>query len=146
MSSIAPHEIVESFFRLTSRCLDALFMQYGGTERPTVWTGLWLVPRDGSDPVRSGRLNECCAFHLHGRGCRFELDTGEDLDVDWDDDGRAVFNSWRILMFAQSIGNETVSKESLRAAAAQSPSILQIAPDQFTWPDRRYDLTMEPAV
>lgn len=144
MSSSMPScEIVESFFRLTSRCLDALFMQYGGTERPTVWTGLWLVPRDGSDPVRSGRLDEWCAFHLHGRGCRFELDTGEDLDVDWDDDGRAVFDSWRILMFARSIGNETVSKESLRTAAMQMPSIFQIAHDQFSWPDRRYDLTWE---
>ncbi|ACL38944.1 hypothetical protein Achl_0949 [Pseudarthrobacter chlorophenolicus A6] len=146
MSSIASHEIVESFFRLTSRCLDALFMQYGGTERPTVWTGLWLVPRDGSDPVRSGRLDGWGAFHLHGVGCRFELDSGEDLDVDWDDDGRAVFDSWRILMFARSIGNETVSKESLRTAAMQSPSILQIASDQFSWPDGRYDLTMGPAV
>jgi hypothetical protein len=59
---------------------------------------------------------------------------------------RAVSNSWRILMFARSIGNEIVGKESLRIAAMQSPSILQIAPDQFSWPDRRYDLTWGTAV
>jgi hypothetical protein len=50
MSSIASREIVESFFRLTSRSLDALLMQYGGTERPTVWTGLWWCPETEAIP------------------------------------------------------------------------------------------------
>lgn len=137
----APHEIVDSFLRLTARCLDALLTQYGGTERPTVWTGLFLVPRDGSDPVRSGSLEGLGTFHLHGRGCRFELETGEDLDVDWDDDGRAVFNSWRILMFARTMGDQSIKLDALEAAAAQTPSIVQIAPDEFTWADKRYDLS-----
>lgn len=72
----APYETVDSSVRLTASCLDALLTQYGGMERPTVWTGLFLVPRDGSDPVRSGSLEGLSTFHLHGRGCRFELETG----------------------------------------------------------------------
>lgn len=136
-----PRETVDAFVRLTARCLDALLAKYGGTERPTVWTGLWLVPREGSDPVRSGRLDGLGIFNLHGRGCRFELDTGEALDVDWDGDGRVVFDSWRIHMFALSIGELSVDMETLEAAAAQAPSIVQLAPNQFSWPDGRYDVT-----
>ncbi|WP_457966606.1 DUF6896 domain-containing protein [Arthrobacter sp. D1-29] len=139
--SSTPHEIVESFVRLTARCLDTLITRHAGTERPTVWTGLFLVPRDGSGPVRSGQLNGLGTFALHGRGCRFELHTGEALDVDWDDSGRAVFDSWRILMFAKSIGDQKTKIEDLETAAGQTSSIIQIAPDQFTWPHRRYDLT-----
>jgi len=138
-TSTAPHEIVASFVRLTARCLDTLLSQYGGTERPTVWTGLFLVPRDGSDPVRSGSLDGLGTFSLHGRGCRFELQTGEELDVDWDVDGRAVFDSWRILVYARSVGEHLIKIEALAIAAAQMPSVAQIAPDQFTWPARRYD-------
>ncbi|WP_045730414.1 DUF6896 domain-containing protein [Pseudarthrobacter chlorophenolicus] len=136
-----PAAIVETFVRLTSRCLDALLTVYGGNERPTVWTGLWLVPRDGSDPVRSGVLDELGSFHLHGVGCRFELDSGEDLDVDWDWDGRAVFNSWRILMYAHSTGDEAVTEQALRATALQAPSVVVLEADKFIFSHRRYDVT-----
>ncbi|MFC9772550.1 MULTISPECIES: DUF6896 domain-containing protein [unclassified Pseudarthrobacter] len=136
-----PAAIVDSFVRLTSRCLDALLTVYGGNERPTVWTGLWLVPRDGSDPVRSGVLEGLGSFHLHGIGCRFELDTGEDVDIDWDWDGRAVFNSWRLLMYAHSTGDETVTRQELRAAAHQAPSVVTLEADKFTFSHRRYDVT-----
>lgn len=139
--SSTPHKIVDSFVRLTPRCLDTLITQYAGTERPTVWTGLFLVPRAGSDPVRSGQLNGLGTFALHGPGCSFELHAGEALCVDWDDDGRAVIGSWRIRMFAESIGDQLINVEALGAAAGQTSSIIQIALDQFTWPLRRYDLT-----
>lgn len=32
-------------------------------------------------------------------------------------------------------------QETLRVAAAEAPSIIQIGPDTFTWADRRYDVT-----
>jgi hypothetical protein len=137
---MTPQEVVESFVQLTARCLDALISQYSGQERPTVWTGLWLTPRDGSQPVRAGSLATSGTFKLHGIGCQFELDSGEDLDVDWDSEGRAVFNSFRILMFARSIGDESVDQEALRIAAASDPQVLQLADDQFTFTHRRYDV------
>lgn len=139
---MTPQEIVHEFTGLTSRCLDVLIAEYGGAERPTVWTGLFLRPRDGGDPVRSGPLRGLGRFNLHGCGCAFELDSGEDLDVDWDDDGRAVFNSWKLRFFALSIGNDHVSREELRLAAIADAGILQLADDVFTWSDERYDLTL----
>lgn len=67
---------------------------------------------------------------------------GADLDVDWDAEGRAVFDSWRVLMYARSIGNASVDQESLRQAASELATIVAIGPDTSTWPDRRYDLTL----
>lgn len=133
-------EIVDTFATLTARCLDAIIAKYEGIERPTIWTGMWLRPRGGGDPVRSGELEGLGSFKLHGHGCQFELQSGVDLDVDWDDEGRAVFNSWCILMYARSLGNGSVDQESLRQAASQASTLAQIGPDTFTWADRRYDL------
>lgn len=138
---MTPGEIVDAFTQLTAQCLEALIAEYEGTDRPTVWTGLFLRPRDGGGPVRSGELEGLGSFKLHGRGCRFELESGADVDVDWDDQGRAVFDSWRILMYARSVGDRSVDQESLREAASEKSSLVQIDPDTFTWVDRRYDVT-----
>jgi hypothetical protein len=136
----ADHLVVE-FFRLATLCLSQLNAQFVGTERPTVYTGMWLQPREGSDAVRSGVLNDLGSFKLHGFGCGFELTTGEELDVDWRlEDGKAVFDSWRILMFATSAGVENIEREDLRLAASQNPAIEQLERDAFTWPHGRFDL------
>ncbi len=137
---MTPREIVDTFAQLTSRCLEVLIIRYEGTERPTVWTGLFLRPREGGDLVRSGALEGLGTFKLHGRGCQFELESGADLDVDWDSEGRAVFDSWRILMYARSIGDEGVDQETLRVAAGSDPALTQLAEDLFTWPGSRYDI------
>ena len=136
------YETVDVFVQQTSRCLDALLLLHGGTERPTVWTGLWLVPRDGSDPVRSGPLPGLGTFQLHGIGCRFELDTGEILDVDWDAHGRAIFDSWRLGIFAQSADHLPVDENALQLAAGEHPALVEVAPDTFTWKDPRYNLSL----
>lgn len=57
--------------------------------------------------------------------------------------GRAVFDSWRILMFARSIGDDSVDREALRVAAADTTSIVQIGPDTFAWANRRYEVTWD---
>lgn len=139
---MTPSDIVDSFAQLTAQCLDALIAKYEGTERPTVWTGLFLQPRDGGESVRSGALEGLGSFKLHGRGCQFELDSGADVDVDWDVEGRAVFDSWRVLMYARSIGERSVDQRTLREAAAVAATVVAIGPDTFTWPGRRYDLTL----
>lgn len=139
---LTPYETVDAFVRLASRCLEALLLMYGGTERPTVWTGLWLVPRDGGEPVRSGTLPGLGTFQLHGIGCRFELGTGEDVDVDWDDQGRVVFDSWRMWIYAESRADaSSVERGALRLAAAEHPSLLEVAHDTFTWQDQRFNVT-----
>jgi hypothetical protein len=137
---MTPRELVDTFTQLTAQCLDALIVKYEGTDRPTVWTGLFLQPREGGETVRSGALEGLGTFKLHGRGCQFELNSGADLDVDWDKEGRAVFDSWRILMYARSIGDEDVKQEALRIAASGEPDITQLAQDLFTWPGGRYDI------
>lgn len=138
---MTPREIVDAFAQLTAGCLDALIAKYAGTERPTVWTGLFLQPRGGGEPVRSGELVGIGTFKLHGRGCQFELESGADVDIDWDDEGRAVFDSWRVLMYARSLGDASVDQESLRKAASEVSILAQIGPDLFTWTDRRFDVT-----
>ena len=138
---MTPEQAVEAFLMLTSKCLDTLSELYGGSDRPAVGTGTAL-PRNSKGAIRSGKLPGLGTFERHGRGCRFELRAGEDLDVDWDEEGRAVFNSWRLLMFANSVGYTSADRESLRLAAARSPNTTQIAADWFTWPDKRHDLTM----
>jgi len=137
-----PRQIVEVFALLAAQCLDALIARYEGIERPTVWTGLFLQPRGGGEPARCGALEGLGTFKLHGRGCQFELESGADVDVDWDAEGRAVFDSWRVLMYARSIGVTSVDQESLRQAASEVATIVAIGPDNFTWPDQRYDLTL----
>lgn len=140
---MTPNEIVQRFATLTATCLDILRSEYDGLEKQSMAQPAVLLPRDGSPPVNSGRIGSLGRFELHGRGCRFELDSGEDLDVDWDSEGRAVFDSWRILMFARSIGDDVTDRESLRAAADADPLLWEIREDWFTWADRNYDLHRE---
>ncbi|MCO7239089.1 hypothetical protein [Aeromicrobium sp. CnD17-E] len=138
-------EHVEGFLQLASRCLDALVLQFKGLDRPTVWTGLFAVPRDGTVPVRSGRLEGLGTFILHGRGCRFELDSGRDLSVDWDGEGRLVLDAWQVLMYARSAGDEHVQQKEIAAALRAVPVLRQIDDVSFTWMDDRYDLTPQEA-
>jgi hypothetical protein len=137
---MTPGEIVDTFVLLSERCLNALLAQYDGMDRPVIWTGLFLRPRSGGDPVRSGALEGLGSFKIHGRGCQFELESGADVDMDWDDEGRAVFNSWRLMMYARSVGVGSVDQESLRVAASEATTLVQVGPDLFTWPDGRYDI------
>lgn len=139
---MTPGEIVETFTYLTGRCLDALKEEYESLERGTVYTGLMLLPRGGGSPTRSGSLHGLGDFKLHGYGCQFELYSGEDLDLDWDAQGRAIFDSWRILMFARSIGDNLIDRETLRVAATKNSSVVQLSDDLFTWPNGKYDLEL----
>jgi hypothetical protein len=82
---------------------------------------------------------------MHGRGCRFELANGAFVDVDWDEQGRAVFDSWRVLMFARSSGNATITRDEIRRALARSPELWNVGGDWFTWADRSYDIVWDRA-
>lgn len=87
-----------------------------------------------------GGIDEIGVFRLHGRGCRFEVESGAVVDVDWDEHGRAVIGSWGMLMYARAIGDESITRESLRAAASDSPMLTQLDRDTFAWRHTHYDL------
>lgn len=87
--------------------------------------------------MRSGVLEGLGTFTIHGRGCRFELASGEDADVDRDDDGRADSGSWRVTTFARSIGEMPAEQQGLRRAPSEVGAIVALGPDTFTWPHGR---------
>lgn len=134
-----PEFIAEDFVRRTSECLDELFVRFSGMRRETIWTGLALIPKLGAPPVRSGTLAGVGTFEIHGRGCCFVDLEGAVLDVDWDSKGMAVFDSWRVRMFAKSVGHSSIDQLALRDALAKIEGIEQVADDTFTWADRRYN-------
>jgi hypothetical protein len=140
---VTPAEIVESFALRMAQCLDAMKREYRGVQRDAVDSPLTVVPRGDGDPTRTGPLETLGRFEMHGRGCRFELESGEELDIDWDANGRAVFDAWRILMFARSIGEETVNRDELWLAATEDPSLVKVSEGWFTWADRSYDVTWD---
>jgi cell division protein FtsI/penicillin-binding protein 2 len=57
-------------------------------------------------------------YKLHGTGCRFELESGEEVDFDWDPDGRPTFDRWRVRNYARSIGHDEVTADQLAEALA----------------------------
>jgi hypothetical protein len=69
---------------------------------------------------------------VHGIGCRFELDSGEDIDIDWDIEGRAVFDAWRLRTYALSIGQSDVSQDELLEAAHRSRALIAVRSGWFT--------------
>jgi hypothetical protein len=142
---VTSEEHVEEFLQVASRCLDALVTQFTGLDRPTVWTGLFAVPRDGTVPVRSGSVEGLDSFYLHGRGCRFELDSRRDLSVDWDGKGRLVLDARQALMYARSAGDEHVQQKEIAAALRAVPVLRRIDDVSITWMDDRYDLTPQEA-
>jgi len=133
-------ELVDRFTDLTERCLNQIKSTYEGIGRRSITSPAGLLPISGGGPVRSGLLGSIGSFQVHGQGCQFELIGGEVLDIDWNVEGQATFDSWRIWMFATSVGEASVDKESLRLAAIQSPRLWQLGDGWFTWADRNYDL------
>jgi hypothetical protein len=128
----SPDDIVARFADTIVGCLIALRREFIGFERPAVGQPMALRPREALGTVRSGALEGIGRFQMHGRGCRFELTDGADVDVDWAEDGRIQFDSWKILMFASSVGKSSVDRDALRAAAQTAPTIEQLDDDSFT--------------
>lgn len=137
---MTPDELVVRFADLALDCLAALRHEYAGFDRLSVRLPMTVQPRSGGESVRSGELIGLGRFRIHGGGCRFELTGGEEVDVDWDNDGTVVFDSWRILMFAKSMGNSSMGRDSLRMAASGCPSLKPVRDDWFTLANRGFDV------
>lgn len=52
---------------------------------------------------REGHIDRIGTYKFHGTGCRLELEDGAELDFDWDAEGNAVFDAWRLRKFARSL-------------------------------------------
>jgi hypothetical protein len=79
-----------------------------------------LVLEDLSGGLRrSGVIPGLGTWALHGMGCRFELDTGEDVDFDWNADGIPTFDVWRLRKYASSIGAPGLADADLLAACRE---------------------------
>lgn len=131
---LSPADIVRRFATLAAACLDQM-------RRDRLW--VYGPPRDvpdlgtSSPRVRSGRVGTLGEFALHGFGCRFQPDSGEVVEVDWDQGGYAKFDAWRFQKFAASLGVSNVDLELMRDAAIAEPTLRDLDGDWFTWVDLR---------
>jgi hypothetical protein len=115
---IVPLDVVSTFVAKLELSLWHLRSHTSEVARASPTAPLVATTRSG-EAARSGRLDDWGTFQLHGVGCLIELDTGEEVDFDWDTQGRAVFDGWRLRQFARSAGEDRLSPESLVEAARQ---------------------------
>ena len=109
-------EIVVAFMTLLGVCVRALAEVSVGVNRSSPVDPLTASDAVGTR-VRRGDIGGLGSFWLHGVGCRFELDGGEDIDFDWDASGAVVFDAWRLRSFAVSVGMSLEPEGALGAAA-----------------------------
>jgi hypothetical protein len=68
---------------------------------------------------RSGVIPRVGSYTFHGVGCRFEFETGEEVDFDWNADGAPTFDVWRLRRYAQSINAKAPVDAELLAACRE---------------------------
>lgn len=108
---------VRAFVDRLVECVAGLRRQFSGASRIQPGEPLMLFPRDGGPGVRVGEIEGVGEFELHGQGCLVQLFSGEIIDFDWDEDGREIFDGWRLLQFARTLGAEELSEDALVALA-----------------------------
>ena len=128
---MAPEDIVADFVGRVIECGLALREQFGGASRNEPRSPLSLFVADDGRRVRRGSLEGVGEFRIHGSGCRFEFASGEVVDFDWDQDGREVFDAWRLMSYARSLGIEPESEEPLRDAARETAGLFEVRPGWF---------------
>lgn len=109
-------EIVTSFVALLGLSQLELRARFSSIERSTPVSPLMAWTENGSGS-RSGTIPGFGSFQLHGFGCRVVLESGEEVDFDWDSQGRAVFDGWRLRTFATSVGQSGTTEDDLVEAA-----------------------------
>jgi hypothetical protein len=112
---VSPQEVVLAFVANLGFCLEALRSNFVSVTRDSPTDPLTARTASG-EAVRSGRVEGLGTFKLHGIGCRVDMDSGEVLDFDWNQNGIAVFDDWRLREFARSVGSEEAQKGALVAA------------------------------
>ncbi len=111
---VSSRDVVLAFVAGVALCERALLTEFTEVSREMATTPLEGLTRDGTRR-RSGRIEGFGNYRFHGRGCAFELDSGEYVDFDW----RArvtEFDPWRLRLYAESVGVTGVDKHGFLAA------------------------------
>ena len=111
---MSPEEVVLSFVTSVSLCERALRTEFTDIYRDSPIAPLMARGPDGVGR-REGHIDGFGTYKFHGRGCRFELDSGEFVDFDWKDQN-TIFNPWRLRLFAESLGFLDVGEPELLEA------------------------------
>jgi hypothetical protein len=114
---MTPGDLVIGFITALGVCLRALRGTTSEVSRAEVRAPLTAVGSTGSRS-REGSIDGVGKYQLHGIGCRFELESGEEVDFDWDPDGRPTFDVWRVRAYARSVGHDSVTADQLAEALA----------------------------
>ncbi|WP_372347953.1 helix-turn-helix domain-containing protein [Streptomyces sp. KL116D] len=74
------------------------------------------------------------SYSVHGAGCLFTSQEGAEIDVDFEPDGTAVFDFWRLHFYARSLPDPLdLTDEDLRSAVESlSPLLIEARPGWFT--------------
>lgn len=101
-----------------------------------------MVRVNRRDVPRIGSGAQGLHYEIHGIGCRLWREGGPEVDFDIDDDGVEIFNAWRVVAFADSLGEQGVPTddevERGLAELSRRGEIRSIGPG---WYARRYELT-----
>jgi hypothetical protein len=115
---MSPQDVVLAFIASLGLCLRALRTEFHTVSREAPTAPL-TAKTVSSEARRSGRIDGLGAYKLHGIGCRIEMDSGEEVDFDWNERGRAVFDGWRLRSFARSLGLSEIDEAALVAACRE---------------------------
>ncbi len=107
-----PIDVVLAFVAELAVFLRALRATTTEISRADLWAPLTARDSSGSRS-RMGEIPGVGSFKLHGVGCRVELDSGAEIDFDWDREGRATFDRWRVRDFARSLGLDSFQDSEL---------------------------------
>ncbi|WP_433697312.1 DUF6896 domain-containing protein [Nocardiopsis sp. CA-288880] len=102
MSEYLPLDAVRSFVS-SLRVLRGLVIDRvggAGCVRDIVY-----MAQKGEIP-REAVLADGVSYTVHGIGCLIRGPEGREVDVDIDDGGHEVFNSWRISIYLESLGGD----------------------------------------
>lgn len=109
---VQPHEVVVVFADHLIIGLNALRSNSVCVGRRAIGEPL-TFERESGQHTRSLSLPGVGTAQLHGRGCLIEFTSGAEVDFDWDQRRREVFDGWRLRQFARSIGQPVDSDDQL---------------------------------
>ena len=108
----SPEEMVVAYVVAVGVCSLALSESTLSVDRASPISPLCATEPSGRR-VRGGVIPGVGTYRLHGFGCRFELETGEEVDFDWGPDAQPRFDVWRLQTFARSRGGPTLSDDAI---------------------------------
>ncbi|MGW6318965.1 DUF6896 domain-containing protein [Streptomyces sp. NPDC055099] len=122
-------DLVLGYVRALKAIDEAMRVAVPSLERLADVLGLARSRRIG----RSGRVAGY-SYTVHGAGCRFVGEDGIEVDVDFEADGREVFDLWRLRGYGLSLPAPVdATDQDLRAAVRSLPLLVtEVRPGWFS--------------